>query len=313
MIEKLRHLKKPPESPGCPSHSTTVVKTMNYFGNFIRNSTNNIGSRDPTLIIENPVPDSPRSPKKNANVNISLHPSKQRPSKNKIFFSKPLPNIQNDVVVSYIVPKQSKKKLSLRAFVKRITVYQKIIELVAKGKQIIDFIRHLILPDSKAKILPMNVSQSMLNFEEKEKMRENSAIPEKGFVFYSFSQKQYLEFMKQLIGKRSALEKLLLLTLFFFEIIRTFLILAISSFYEVSWFFIFDIIFLMMLGLLLLFMREFLSNVAKKPILKLFLLTIFIIGLSSSFLEMHFSIISDNYPPAFMNIVILFTALTNAW
>ena len=313
ILEKFRNLRKLPDSPNCPSHST-IVKTMNYFGSFIRNSTNNIGSRDPTLIIENPIiPSSPTNPQRRLRVNISLHTNQQRPSKNRIVFSKPLPNIQNDVTLSYIVPKANKKKISLKTLVKRISVSQKIIKLVEKFKQIMSYIKHVFLPESKTKILPMNISQSIMNFEGKEKLKENPVIPEKGFVFYSFAKKQYLEFMKQLIGKRSALEKLLLLTLFFFEIIRTFLTLAISSFYEESWFFIFNIIFLMMLGLLILFMREFLSNVAKKPILKLLLLTIFIIGLSSSFLEMHFSIISDNYPPAFMNIVILFMALTNAW
>jgi len=138
-------------------------------------------------------------------------------------------------------------------------------------------------------------------------------LHEKKLYFFNWGKKRHLEFVKQLVQKHAFTEKMLLFTLFFFSLIRIFLLLTLSDFFENNSFVVMEIVFMLLLGLILLFVREFYHIIAKKPVLKYLLFVLFLIAQVASLTEFYFSIIHENYSTLLMNFVILHLVFTNIW
>ena len=164
---------------------------------------------------------------------------------------------------------------------------------------------------SKKTILPLSLSskKDIPNSSTIEVSKEN----DKGFRFlYLVNNKSY-EFLKQLVQKSAFIEKIMFFLLFFFSIIRNFLLLSMIDFFEINLFFIMEVTYLFLLGFTLLFLKEFYAKIAKKTYARFYLMMLFSIGIASSLIEMYYSQIYQNYSTSLMNIISLHMVMTNIW
>lgn len=135
----------------------------------------------------------------------------------------------------------------------------------------------------------------------------------KKIFFFVLGEKTSREFLRQLILKNSYLEKIIVLGLFVYSILRIFMLLSLLDFFEEGFFLFMNIFFVGFLGITLLFINEFYKNILKFIFLKYYLMFIFFLGISSTFLELNFSKSVISYQISFINIAILHAVLTNFW
>lgn len=169
---------------------------------------------------------------------------------------------------------------------------------------------------TKKTILPLKTiatsnKNSMVN--ESINNNDNETFDINKIFFFVLGEKASREFLRQLILKNSYSEKIIIFGLFVYSIIRIFLMLSVIDSFEESFFMFLDIIFVGFLGLTLLFINEFYKNILKFIRLKFSLMFIFFLGISSTFLELHFSKSTVSYQASFINIAILHAVLTNFW
>ena len=158
------------------------------------------------------------------------------------------------------------------------------------------------------KIIPTQFAKKMTTFCEVKKNKE-----EDFFMFHSWKT-SHNEFLQTLVLKHYLIEKIIFIVLFFFSIIRMFLILSLIDFFEQFSFFLLEVTYLFMLGFTLLYLKEFYSKINKiKFVGIVFLIIMFSLGIGSSLLEMYYSKIYENYSTSLMNIIVLHMVLTNIW
>ena len=233
----------------------------------------------------------------------SIKSNSPKHNKEKMMFVNPLKNLLNE-----------DKKIAMKfELVNQVNIHEpKIIKKKVKIDQ-----KSILRTQSKRNkysqktILPM---KAKIHSEINLKNADDWTFDKRNFYFFNSGGKsKCLEFLKQMVHKHSFLEKILLLTLFFFCVIRNFFLLSLNEFFEINLFFIMEIFFLFILGVTLMFIREFYGKIAKEVFYRNFLLVLFLIGMGACFLEIYSSKIMENFSTSLMTIAILHMILTNIW
>ena len=226
--------------------------------------------------------------------------------KSKMNFQKPLKTL-----LTMDVSKIDDKKLTYQKFTSNSKIFAKKASNENKKTAIL-FSKKSNNGVTKKKIMPLTVNDKTKT-QLIEVKREDNLFPERSLYFFNYGKKRFIEFSKQLVQKHAFIEKIMLFTLFFFSIFQNFLILGLIDFFDMIHFLILELMFIVFLGFILFFIREFYQKIYKKQILKFLLFKIFLMGLLSKFLELVNSNIEETYSLLFMNMVILYLIMSNIW
>lgn len=121
------------------------------------------------------------------------------------------------------------------------------------------------------------------------------------------------KFMQQLIRKYSFEEKIILFGLWIHTLIRTFLLLSLLQFFDVHYCLFIAISFLFLLGISLIFKKEFYKTLMNIPFTKFYLLIFFSLDVVSNILELFHSNLAATFIPSFINMAIIYMIFSNLW
>ena len=158
------------------------------------------------------------------------------------------------------------------------------------------------------KVLEQHSSYNVLKEKREISMKKVDAFTLKTDKLYTNE-----EFLRQLALKNWKIEKNILSCFFLVMFIRVFLLLSLMNFFDHVYFFIIECVFIILCASLLFFLREFYSNIPKLAYYKYLLVSIYIVGVTMSFLEVMQSNLQEIFCISMVTMSLLHIVITTIW